>query len=118
VGLDQWKWMHPGPPPPGRAQTVQRPVYYIGEVLHEEKTRYLEVHKLFYAVIIASRKLRHYFQAHRISVVTSYPLRAILRSPNVTDNITKWTVELVEFELDFVPCHAVKSQVLADFIVN
>jgi hypothetical protein len=70
------------PPPPGRAWTVQRPVYFISEILHEAKTRYLEVHKLLYAVLIASRKLCHYFQAHRISVVTSYPLRATLRNPN------------------------------------
>jgi hypothetical protein len=35
--------------------------YYIREVLHEAKTRYLEVHKLLYAVLIASRKLHHYF---------------------------------------------------------
>jgi hypothetical protein len=104
--------------PPGRAQTVQRPVYFISEVLHEAKPRYLEVHKLFYAVLIASRKLRHYFQAHRISVVTSYPLRAVLRNPNATGNIAKWAAELAEFELDFVPHHAVKSQVLTDFIVD
>jgi hypothetical protein len=81
----------------------------ISEVLHEAKTRYLEVHKLLYAVLIASRNLRHYFQAHRISVVTSYPMRAILRNPNASGNIAKWTAELAEFELDFVPRHAVKS---------
>jgi hypothetical protein len=104
--------------PPGRAQTVQRPVYFISEVLHEAKARYLEVHKLLYAILIASRKLRHYIQAHRISVVTSYPLRAILRNPNATGNIAKWAAELAEFELDFIPRHAVKSQVLADFIVD
>jgi hypothetical protein len=51
-------------------------------------------------------------------VVTSYPLRAILRNPNTTDNIVKWATELAEFELDFVPRHAVKSQVLANFIVD
>jgi hypothetical protein len=42
-------------PPPGRVWTVQRPVYYISEVLHDAKMRYLEVHKLLYAVLIASR---------------------------------------------------------------
>jgi hypothetical protein len=93
-------------------------VYYISEVLHEAKTRYLEVHKLLYAVVITSRKLRHYFQAHRISVVSSYPLRAVLHNPNVTRNIAKWAVELAEFELDFASRHVCKSQVLADFIVN
>jgi hypothetical protein len=104
--------------PPRRAWTIQRPVYFISEVLHEAKTRYLEVYKLLYAILIISRKLRHYFQAHRISVVTSYPLRAFLCNPSVTGNIAKWAAELAEFELDFVPCHAVKSQVLADFIVD
>jgi hypothetical protein len=75
--------------PLGRARTIQRLVYFISEVLHEAKTRYLEVHKLLYVVLIASRKLHHYFQAHRISVVTSYPPRAILHNPNATDNIAK-----------------------------
>jgi hypothetical protein len=67
------------------------------------------VHKLLYVVLIASRKLRHYFQAHKISVVTSYPLRAVLHNPNATDNIAKWAAELAEFELDFIAHHAIKS---------
>jgi hypothetical protein len=47
--------------PATKTQTVQKPVYYVSEVLHEAKTRYLETHKLLYAVLVASRKLRHYF---------------------------------------------------------
>jgi hypothetical protein len=46
----------------------------------------------------------------------SYPLRAVLHNCNATNNITKWATELVEFDLDFIPRHAIKSQVLADFI--
>jgi hypothetical protein len=107
-----------GSRPTTGAWTVQRPVYYISEVLHEAKTRYLETHKLLYAVLVASRKLRHYFQAHRVVVVTSFPLRAILHNSNATGNIAKWAVEIVEFQLDFHPRHALKSQVLADFIVE
>jgi hypothetical protein len=49
------------PDPIGRVRTIQRPMYYISEVLHEARTMYLEVHKLLYAVLIASRKLCHYF---------------------------------------------------------
>jgi hypothetical protein len=93
-------------------------VYYLSEVIHEAKTRYLEVHKLLYAVLIAFRKLRHYFQAHKILVVSSYPLRVVLHNPNVTGNIAKWAAELAEFELDFISRHVIKSQVLADFIVD
>jgi hypothetical protein len=93
-------------------------VYYISKVLHDTKMRYLEIHKPLYVVLITSRKLRQYFQAHKISVVSSYPLRAVLHNPNATGNIAKWAVELSEFELDFVSCHAVKRQVLANFIVD
>jgi len=70
-----------------RVRTIQKSVYYVSEVLHEAKARYLETHKLIYAILIAPRKLRHYFQAHRVVVVTSYPLRAILHNSNVTGNI-------------------------------
>jgi hypothetical protein len=68
-------------------------------------------------VLVASRKLHHYFQAHKVVVVTSFPLKAILYNPNATSNIAKWAVELAEFQMDFQPRHAIKSQVLADFIV-
>jgi hypothetical protein len=104
--------------PAAGVRTVQRPVYYVSKVLHEAKTMYLETHKLLYAMLIASRKLRYYFQVHRVVVVTSFPLRAILHNSNATGNIAKWAAELAEFQLDFQPRHAVKSQVLADFIVE
>jgi ribonuclease HI len=106
------------PDPLERVWTVQWSVYYISEVLHDAKTRYLEVHKLLYTILIASRKLRQYFQAHKILVVTSYPLKAVLHNPNATGNIAKWATELVEFELDFLLRHLIKSQVLADFVVD
>jgi ribonuclease HI len=107
-----------GSGPAAGGQTIQRPVYYVSEVLHEVKTRYPETHKLLYAVLMASRKLRHYFQAHRIVVVTSFPLKTILHNSNAIGNIAKWATEFAEFWLDFRPRHAIKSQVLADFIVE
>jgi hypothetical protein len=70
-------------------RTIQKSVYYVSEVLHEAKTRYLKTHKLLYVVLVASRKLRHYFQAHRVMVVTSFPLRATLHNSNATGNIAK-----------------------------
>jgi ribonuclease HI len=76
------------------------------------------VQKLLYAVLIVSKKLRHYFQARKISVLSSYLLRVVLHNPNTTGNIAKWATKLAEFELDFLPRHAVKSQVLADFVAD
>jgi hypothetical protein len=83
------------------AQTVQKSVYYMSEVLHEAKVRYLETHKLLYVVLVVSRKLCHYFQTHRVVVVTSFLLRAILHNSNATGNIAKWAAELADFQLDF-----------------
>jgi hypothetical protein len=98
-----------GPGLAGKVKTVQKPVYYVSEVLHEAKARYPETHKLLYAVLVASQKLRPYFQAHKIVVVTSYPLRAILHNSNTIGNIAKWAAELAGFQLDFQPRHAIKS---------
>ena len=54
----------------GRVYKVQRPVYYISEVLSQSKIQYPHVQKLLYALLITSRKLRHYFESHKITVVT------------------------------------------------
>jgi hypothetical protein len=64
----------------GHAYPVQRPGYFVSDVLSNSKARYQPVQKLLYAVLITSRKLRHYFQEYSISVVTDYPLDNILRN--------------------------------------
>ena len=49
-------------------------MYYISEVLSKSKTRYPQIQKLLYTVVLARRKLRHYFEAHPVTVVSSFPL--------------------------------------------
>jgi hypothetical protein len=102
----------------GHAYPVQRPVYLVSEVLSESKARYQLVQKLLYAVLITSRKLRHYFQEHSISVVTDYPLGDILRNQDATGRISKWTVKLGALNIDFKPRIAIKSQALVDFMAE
>jgi hypothetical protein len=50
-----------GPSSTGKVKTIQKPVYYVSEVLHEAKARYPETHTLLYAILVVSRKLHHYF---------------------------------------------------------
>jgi hypothetical protein len=98
----------------GHAYPVQRPVYFVSEVLSESKARYQPVQKLLYAVLITSRKLRHYFQEYSIIIVTDYPLGDILQNQDATGGISKWVVELSALNIDFKPRTATKSQALVD----
>jgi hypothetical protein len=93
----------------GHAYPVQRPVYFVSEVLSESKARYQPVQKLMYAVLVTSQKLRHYFQQYSISVVTDYPLGDILWNQDATGRISKWAVELGALTIDFKPRTAIKS---------
>jgi hypothetical protein len=94
---------------------VQKPVYLVSTVLHNARERYTMQQKLLYTMLIASRKLRHYFQGHPIKVVTDHPLEQILRNPNVTGRVAEWVVELQPFKIALETTKVIKSKALADF---
>ena len=74
--------------------------------------------KLAFALITAARKLKPYFQAHTIVVLTDKPLRRAMSSPEVAGRMALWAVELSEFDIQYHPRIAVKGQVVADFITK
>jgi hypothetical protein len=73
----------------GHIYKVQRLVYYTSEVLSDSKVRYPHVQKLLYALLITSRKFRHYFDGHKFAVVTYFPLGDILCNRDATGRISK-----------------------------
>jgi hypothetical protein len=54
---------------------VQKPMYFISTVLRDVRERYTMYQKLLYTLLIASRKLRHYFQGHRLRWSLTIPWR-------------------------------------------
>jgi hypothetical protein len=96
----------------------QAPVYFVSEVLSLSKKNYTELEKMIYAVLMASRKLCHYFQAYHIIVPSSQPLKDIMRNREATRRIGKWAAELNEFSIDYVHRSSIQSQALADFIAD
>jgi ribonuclease HI len=93
-------------------------VYCVSEVLSLSKKNYTELEKVLYAVLMASRKLLHYFQAYRIIIPSSQPLKDIMRNREATGRIGKWAAELNEFTIDYVHRYSIQSQALADFIAG
>ena len=86
---------------PGYEHGVQRPVYYVSEVLTESKQRYPHYQKIAYGVFLASRKLRHYFEEHPITVVSKTPLSDIINNSDATSRVAKWGIELAAFEITY-----------------
>jgi ribonuclease HI len=102
----------------GRAQPVQRPVYYLSEVLSQSKQNYPHYQKLVYGVYLAAKRLRHYFQEHTITVVSTAPLSEIIGSKDATGRVAMWAIQLAAHNILYEPRTAIKSQALADFIVD
>ncbi|XP_059669890.1 uncharacterized protein LOC132315551 [Cornus florida] len=96
----------------------QKPVYYISRAFRGAEERYPRIEKLAFALVISARKLRPYFQAHTIIVLTDQPLRQVLRKPDTSGRLMKWSVELGEFDIQYKPRTALKAQVLADVIAE
>jgi ribonuclease HI len=96
----------------------QVPVYFVSKVLSLSKKNYTELEKVLYAVLMASRKLRHYFQAYHIIVPSSQPLKDIMKNREATGRVGKWAAELNEFVIDYVHRSSIQSQALADFIAD
>jgi hypothetical protein len=97
----------------GRSQKVQRPMYFVSEVLSDSKTRYTQMQKLVYVILMTKRKLRHYFDMH-----PKYPLREVIQNPKAEGRIAKWALELIGQNITYAPRSAIKSQVLADFVAE
>ncbi|XP_065638742.1 uncharacterized protein LOC111990373 [Quercus suber] len=98
--------------------SVQWPVYYVRKSLHEAEVCYLPLEKAILAVVHATRKLPHYFQAYAVVVLTQYPLKAVLQSANYTGWIAKWGTILGAFDIKYMPRTSIKGQVLADLVAE
>ena len=97
---------------------VQHPVYYYSRALRGAEERYPRMEKLILALVTVARKLRSYFQAHTIEVLTEYSMKQVLHKPETLGRMMKWAIELSEFDIKYKPKTAIKGQVLADFVME
>ncbi|CAL9031394.1 unnamed protein product, partial [Prunus brigantina] len=88
---------------------AEHPVHYVSKALQDAEARYPDIEKLAFALVVSARRLRPYFQAHTIHVLTNHPLRQVLQKPETSGRLVKWAIELGEFDIHYKPRPATKG---------
>ena len=88
---------------------IQRPIYYVSKSLQEAETHYLPLEKAVLAIVHATRKLLHYFQAHTVLVLNQLPLQALLRKSDYASRIAKWGTKLGAYDVKYMPRTTIKG---------
>ena len=79
---------------------------------------YPPMEKLAFVLVTATHKLKPYFQAHTVVVLTDRPLQRAMSNPDTVGRLALWAIELSEFDIQYHPRTAIKGQVVADFIAE
>ena len=87
----------------------QLPVYYISQAFQGAESRYLRIEKIAFALIVVSRKLRQYFQANPILVMTDQPIKKSMNKPEAAGRMVQWAIELSQFEIEYHSRTAIKA---------
>ncbi|GJU10296.1 reverse transcriptase domain-containing protein [Tanacetum coccineum] len=96
----------------------QIPVYFVSRALRGSEIKYNPMEKLVLALLSASRRLKRYFQAHAIIVITDQPIKQLLSNSEISGRMLKWKFELEGYDIQYRPRASIKGQILADFIVE
>ncbi|XP_071739160.1 uncharacterized protein [Rutidosis leptorrhynchoides] len=94
------------------------PIYFVSKALSGSELKYLPLEKLVYALVVTSRRLRRYFQAHPITVLTDQPIRQLLYKLKISGRLTKCAIELGEHEIAYCARSAIIGQVMADYLAE
>ncbi|GKF91616.1 reverse transcriptase domain-containing protein, partial [Tanacetum coccineum] len=89
--------------------TVQTPVYFVSRALQATP-----MEKLVPTLVCAAKRLRRYFKAHSIVVITDQPIKQVISRLDVAGQLQKWSVMLGEHNITYRPQTFVKGQILAD----
>nr|GEU71979.1 reverse transcriptase domain-containing protein [Tanacetum cinerariifolium] len=97
---------------------IQTRVYFISRALQGPELNYTPMEKLVMSLVFTTKRLRRYFQAHPIAVITDQPIKKIMSRPDVAARLQKWSVMLGEHNIMYRPKTSVKGQVLGDFLTE
>ena len=90
----------------------------MSKSLHEAEVRYLPLERAILAIVHATRKLPHYFQAYIVMVLTQLPLRSLLQKADYTGRVAKLAMILGASDIKYMPRTSIKRQVLANLVAE
>ncbi|PIN07494.1 DNA-directed DNA polymerase, partial [Handroanthus impetiginosus] len=97
----------------------ERALYYLSRTLTENELKYSPVEKICLALFYAIKKLKHYFEAYSIQLISrADPVKYVMSRPMISGRLAKWSIIFNQYEITYVPQKAVKGQALADFLAD
>ena len=79
---------------------IEQPIYYISRALKDAETRYPRAERACLAIVYASQRLRHYFLAYEVWLMTkSHAIKALLQQPILSGRISQWLLQLSQYDL-------------------
>ena len=100
-----------------KEENVQKPIYYTSQAFQGAEAN-PRMENIAFALLVTSRKLCPYFQAHSIIITIDQPIRKMINKIDVAGRLIQWAIELGQFDIKYRPQAAIKAQVLADFIAE
>nr|XP_023926184.1 uncharacterized protein LOC112037580 [Quercus suber] len=98
---------------------IEQPIYYISHALKDAETRYQRAERACLAIVYASQRLRHYFLAYEVWLMTkSHAIKTLLQQPILFGRISQWLLQLSQYDLRMRTPRAVKSQAIADLLAQ
>ncbi|XP_019261758.1 PREDICTED: uncharacterized protein LOC109239622 [Nicotiana attenuata] len=103
----------------GNNEGRENVLYYLSRMMTPNELKYSPIEKLCLALVFSIQKMKHYFQAHVVLLVSrANPIKFIISKPVLSDRLARWYLQFQQFEIVYVPQKAVKGQALADFLAD
>ncbi|XP_019172650.1 PREDICTED: uncharacterized protein LOC109168051 [Ipomoea nil] len=94
-------------------------LYYLSRMMTPNELKYSPIEKLCLALVFSIKKLKHYFEAHTIRLVSkANPVKYVMAKVVLSDRLARWYLLFQQFEIEYVPQKSVKGQALADFLAD
>ena len=93
----------------GEEDEVQRPVYYTSQAFQGVEANYLRLEKIAFTMVVASKKLHHYFHAHLIVIMIDQLIRKMMNKIDAAGRLVQRAIKLGQFDIEYRPQIAIKA---------